>query len=240
MVKLLNNGLISDAEQARIADAIARAEAQTSGEIYCVVARKSGDYAWTTIIYGIVLALLAPVIALLAGINPLTLADGVTRVTNGGWSIGLGGSPADEAALGMLIVIFVQVLILLIVAAIGLNRDVREALTPAPIKRQNVHRVALEQFLAHGIHLTRHRTGVLIFVSLSEHQAEVIADEGIYAKVDPNVWREAVGAVLSGARANDLSGGIIASVEKAGTVLAQHFPSQDDDTNEIPNRVVII
>jgi putative membrane protein len=240
MVKLLNDGLISDAERTRIADAIAVAEARTSGEIYCVVARKSGDYAWTTIIYGIVLALIAPVLALLAGINPLTLAGFVSRLSNGGWSIGIGGTPADEAALGMMIVVLVQAVILVLVAAIGLNGDIREALTPGPVKRQNVHRVALEQFLAHGIHLTKNRTGVLIFVSLSEHQAEVIADEGIYAKVDPSVWTEAVSAVLSGARAHDLTGGIIGAVEKTSEVLARHFPRQDYDTNEIPNRVVII
>jgi putative membrane protein len=240
MVKLLNEGLISDAERTRIADAIGVAEAQTSGEIYCVVARKSGDYAWTTVIYGIVIALLAPIIALVAGVNPLTLAEGVSRLSNGGWSVGLGASAADEAALGMLIVILMQALILIVVAAIGLNENFREALTPAPIKRQNVHRVALEQFLAHGLHLTQQRTGVLIFVSLSEHQAEVIADQGIYAKVDPSVWRDAVSAVLEGARKGDLSSGIIAAVEKASDVLARHFPRQEGDTNEIPNRVVII
>jgi putative membrane protein len=240
MVKLLNEGLFSDAERTRIAEAIGVAEAQTSGEIYCVVARKSGDYAWTTVIYGIVIALLAPVIALVAGVNPLTLAEGVSRLSNGGWSVGLGASAADEAALGMLIVILMQALILIVVAAIGLNESFREALTPAPIKRQNVHRVALEQFLAHGLHLTQQRTGVLIFVSLSEHQAEVIADQGIYAKVDPSVWRDAVSAVLEGARKGDLSSGIIAAVEKASDVLARHFPRQEGDTNEIPNRVVII
>jgi putative membrane protein len=68
----------------------------------------------------------------------------------------------------------------------------------------------------------------------------VIADEGIYAKVDPSVWTETVGAVLLGAKARDLTGGIIGAVEKASDVLAQHFPRQDDDINEIPNRVVII
>jgi putative membrane protein len=240
MVKMLNPGVLTADERNRIATAIEAAEAATSGEIYCVVARKSGDYAWTTIIYGIVLALLAPVVVLMAGVNPLTLADFIARLTNGGWSVGLGGTPADEATLGMLVLILLQVVILILVAAIGLNSDLREAMTPAPIKRQNVHKVAMEQFLAHGIHLTQDRTGVLIFVSLSEHQAEVIADEGIYSRVSPEVWRETVVAVLAGARAGDLCSGIIGAVEKAGGVLGEHFPQGENDTNEIPNRVVII
>jgi putative membrane protein len=184
--------------------------------------------------------LIAPVVLLLAGVNPLDLAAFVSSTFNGGWSVGIGGSAADEAALGMLIMVLLQAIVLIAVSAIGLNADFREALTPAFIKRQNVHRAALEQFLAHGIHLTGARTGVLIFASLSEHQAEIIADSGIYAKVDPSVWSEAVGALLDQARGGDLTAGIIAAVSHSGTVLAKHFPRGENDINELPNRVVII
>jgi putative membrane protein len=240
MVKLLNDGLLSDAQRKTIAGAIEAAEAQTAGEIYCVIAHKSGDYWWTTLIYGIVLALIAPVVMLLAGVNPLDLADMVSRLSNGGWSVGVGLSSADEAALGMVIIVVLQTLILLIVSAIGLNANFREALTPAFVKRQNVHRAALEQFLAHGIHLTAGRTGVLIFASISEHQAEIIADRGIYAKVDPSVWSEAINALLVQARDGDLTAGIIAAITQSGEVLAKHFPRKEGDTNELPNRVVVI
>jgi putative membrane protein len=240
MVNKEHSVILSAAEHSAITAAIEAAEAKTSGEIFCVIARKSGDYGWTTLVYGIVLALLAPIIMLAFSINPLDLADLVTRITQNGWSVGTGASPADEAAFGMAIVVVVQALILILVSCIGLNGDIREALTPAFIKRQSVHRAALEQFLAHGIHLTSERTGVLIFVSLSEHQAEIIADTAIYAKVDRSVWSDAMASLLVGARAGDLAAGMVSAVEKSGALLAQHFPFVEGDVDELPNKVVII
>jgi putative membrane protein len=240
MVVNMRQPVLSAAEHAAISAAIEAAEAKTSGEIFCVIARKSGDYSWTTLVYGIVLALLAPIAMLAFGINPLDLADSVSRLTNNGWSIGVGTSPHDEAALGMAIVVAVQALILIIVSCIGLNGDIREALTPAFIKRQNVHRAAMEQFLAHGIQLTSERTGVLIFASLSEHQAEIIADTAIFSKVDPSVWSDAISTLLIGARAGDLAGGMVGAVEKSAAILAPHFPFVEGDVDELPNKVVII
>ncbi|PSJ20058.1 hypothetical protein CVH10_19605, partial [Halomonas sp. ND22Bw] len=52
-----------------------------------------------------------------------------------------------------------------------------------------------QQFLAHGVHVTRERTGVLIFAALDEHQVELIADESIHAKVEESAWAQAVAAL---------------------------------------------
>ena len=51
-----------------------------------------------------------------------------------------------------------------------------------------LHAEAMHQF-THGIHLTEHRTGVLIFASVAERYAEIIADSGINAKVRPRHGR---------------------------------------------------
>jgi putative membrane protein len=227
-------------QRAAIGAAIETAETKTSGEIFCVVARKSGDYSWTTLVYGMVLALVAPLIMLLFGVTPLDLADSLARVMGGGWSAGVGASSSDEAATGLTMIVAIQVLIVILVSCIGLNSDMREALTPAFIKRQAVHRCALEQFLAHGIHLTEGRTGVLIYTSLSEHQAEIVADTAIFNKVDRNVWSGAIQVLLKNAREGDLSAGIIGAIEKSGDVLSAHFPRAAGDTDELPNKVVII
>jgi putative membrane protein len=239
MVNVQDMAVLSVDQRDRISAAIEAAEAGTSGEIFCVIAHKSGDYGWTTLVYGIVFALLAPIFMLAIGLNPLVLADWFTRLFGGGWSVGVGASAKDEAAVGMAIVVAIQTFIFIIVSSLGLNGDFREAMTPRFIKRNNVHRAALEQFLAHGIHLTQGRTGVLIFASLSEHQAEIVADTAIYAKVDPNVWREAIHALLQGARSGDLTAGIVSAVQLSGRVLSEHFPP-NNDTNELPNKVVII
>jgi putative membrane protein len=240
MVSVAASSVLNQTQRDAIGAAIETAEAQTAGEIFVVVARKSGDYGWTTLVYGIVFALLAPVLMLALGINPLDLADWLLRLVDGGWSVGVGQSPGDEAALGMAIVVALQTLIFILISCLGLNSDVREALTPGFVKRHSVHRAALEQFLAHGIHLTEGRTGVLIYASISEHQAEIVADTAIYTKVERSVWADAIHALLTGARDGELAKGLIGAIEKSGAVLAQHFPRQDGDTNELPNKVVII
>ena len=63
-----------------------------------------------------------------------------------------------------------------------------------------LHAEAMNQFLTHGIHLTEHRTGVLIFASVAERYAEIIADSGINAKVRPRHGRSESRTPLLGSR----------------------------------------
>jgi putative membrane protein len=227
---------LSDADKARVASAIEAAENRTSGEIFCVVARQSADFSWIGLVYGACLALLVPVIMLLFGLDPLELA----RALYADWHVADDAGAEADAGRGLLLIVAIQGLILVGCSVLGLLAPVRSGLTPGALKRQAVHRAALDQFMAHGIHLTEARTGVLVYVSLSEHQAEIIADAGIYAKVDKAVWRDAIGALLSRVRQGELATGLVDAIGQAGTVLSAHFPPSDDDQDEIPNRVVLL
>jgi putative membrane protein len=109
---------------------------------------------------------------------------------------------------------------------------------PEGVRRDRVHEMALKQFLARGVHLTADRTGVLIFVSLKDRMTEIVADEGIYAKVSPDVWAEADAALLSGIRRGDVIAGFEAAIAVVGGVLAEHFPPRDDNPDELPNRLI--
>jgi uncharacterized membrane protein len=91
------------------------------------------------------------------------------------------------------------------------------------------------QFLAQGIHLTEQRTGVLIFASVAERYAEIVADSGINAKVQPDVWSKALAA--KGGASGD---GFVAAVELCGEQLAQYFPPGALNPDELPNKVVEI
>ena len=62
-------------------------------------------------------------------------------------------------------------------------------------------REAMRQFFAQGLHKTENRTGVLIFASVAERYAEIVADAGINAKVTPEVWDQAVAALIAGIKA---------------------------------------
>src|SRR5262245_66317327 len=87
-----------------------------------------------------------------------------------------------------------------------------------------LHAEAMHLFLAHGIHLTEHRTGVLIFASVAERYAEIIADSGINAKVEPEAWSRAIAAMISAIKDGGPGDGFVAAVELCGEQLALNLP----------------
>jgi putative membrane protein len=117
---------------------------------------------------------------------------------------------------------------------------VRRLVTPRSIRRARVRRAAMEQFLAHGLHTTQDRTGVLIFAALADHQVEIVADEGIHSKVDQAVWGDAVEALALRMKNGDPAGGFEAAIGLCGDVLAEHFPPRTTNPNEIGDRLVLI
>jgi putative membrane protein len=73
----------------------------------------------------------------------------------------------------------------------------RLALVPPGVRRARAHRAALEQFAVRHVTHTPNRCGILIFVSMAEHYARVIADEGIAQKVVAAEWQAAIDALIS-------------------------------------------
>jgi putative membrane protein len=219
----------------RIAGAVAEAEKTTAGEIFCVLAPEVSDYRETPLAWAAATALVLPAGALLAGFRPETL----TRLF-GGWSIGH-ASALDGAILSALSTYVVLQLIVFVLTALVVSIPaVRRVLTPGSLKAARVKRAALEQFLGHGLHVTRDRTGVLIFAALAEHRVEVIADEGIYAAAPNTVWDEVVADLVSGLKRGQIADGFVAAVGRTGAILADHVPPRGDDRNELPDGLTIL
>ncbi len=101
-----------------------------------------------------------------------------------------------------------------------------------------MRRRAQEQFAARALHLTEGKTGVLIFASLAERRAEVIADEAIVAKVDPAAWSGVLAALVAGMKARDPGAGFASAIARAGDLLAEHAPRGPNDHNELPDTVI--
>ncbi len=220
---------ISAADHDRIAAATAAAESRTSGEIFTVVESRPTPYPQTAFTVSVLLSFALPFVAvLLAGLDPRVAFES-------GWSSGDTTTDirrAIEAYAAVQAVIFVVTLGLVGWTPLG------RKLTPRAIRQERVRRVAMAQFLARGVHVTAERTGVLLFLSLPDHLAEVIADEGIYTKVDAKVWDDTVGALVAGAAKGDVSGGFVSAIGIAGKVLAEHFPPRADNPNELPDRLI--
>jgi len=98
---------------------------------------------------------------------------------------------------------------------------------------------AFQEFYGNGLHKTEAATGVLLFVSLLEHRVIILADEGIDAKVDAEFWADTDDAILQGIRRGSLRDGLVAGIRRAGELLAEQFPWQAGDRNEIPDRVIV-
>jgi putative membrane protein len=112
------------------------------------------------------------------------------------------------------------------------------ALVPGPVKTNRVEDRAIDLFKVGADRRTHGRTGVLIYLSLAEHRAEIVADEAITGKVEPEAWGAAMADMLAEIRQGRIADGLGAGVRDVGAILAQHFPRSDDDTNELPDRLI--
>jgi len=113
-------------------------------------------------------------------------------------------------------------------------------MVPRRLRYQAAHANAIKQFLARNVHRTTARTGVLVFVSIAERYAEVVADSGIDAKVGQHVWDGVVRDLTAHAADDRLADGFVKAIEQVGSVLAEHFPVTYGDTNELDDHLVEI
>jgi len=103
---------------------------------------------------------------------------------------------------------------------------------------RQAHDNAMRQFLGRNIHITTKRTGVLLFVSLAERYAEVVADAGINEKVPQETWNAVVAGLIAHAKKGDIADGFVEAIGAVGALLAEHFPVSADDVNELDDHVV--
>lgn len=197
-------------DRLRIRDAIRAAEAHTSGEIYVVVAREAAYFRSIPVLWAALIALIFP--------WPLYL---LTNLSTG-------------------IILFAQVIVFVLVALVGSHEWIRHRLVPPSMAGEAARKAAEAQFMAHGVHLTEERTGILLYVALADRRIEVIADTGINSKISQADLDGLVKDVIVAARAGALTDGLVTAVTNAGSLLRQHFPPRPTDRNELPDRVVEI
>ncbi|MDO9364118.1 MAG: hypothetical protein Q7T60_14390 [Sphingopyxis sp.] len=221
---------VSEADHDIVTSAVAAAEAHTSGEIVAVVAAKSNDYDDVALVWASIIAFLAmSVIALF----PEFYRGLYDRLT-GGW----GHELTANQWLG--IVIAIGVIKWIGMWLILLWRPLRMAVTPRSIKAERVRARAIDLFKVGTEGKTVGRTGVLLYLSLKEHRADIVADEAIAAKVSADVWGNAMAALIERVRAGQPGEGMAEAVRQMGIVLAEHFPRGSENPNELPDRLIEI
>ena len=114
----------------------------------------------------------------------------------------------------------------------------RMLLTPKSTKARRVRRRAVEIFKAAVAHRTEGRTGILLYLSLLEHRAEIVADAAIHSSVDPEIWGEAMVLLIEQVKAGRPGEGMALAVEKMGAVLAENLPRRHENPNELSDRLI--
>jgi putative membrane protein len=201
---------ISAHDHGRISAAIHAAEAKTSGEIVCVLALASCDATALPILIAALAALALPWLLVALTAMPVS------------W------------------ILLLQLVVFFALAAVLCLPRVRIALVPRAARRAIAHRVAMEQFMIRGVGHKKDRTGILIFVSLAERYARIIADQGIATRVPQSQWQGAVDALIAHTRGGNVADGFIAAVDLCGKVLEQHFPRSEPSRDELPDRIYVI
>ncbi len=96
---------------------------------------------------------------------------------------------------------------------------------------------AQAQFDKLNMHATKDRNGILFFIAPRSRTFAIIGDEGIHAKCGPAFWQELAGLLSQAFKAGRLTEGLVATLQRAGQLLAEHFPRRDDDRDELPNHI---
>ena len=219
---------LSPADRDRVTAAVTRAEALSDGEIVTAVAARSDAYH-DVALHWAVLAMLGA-LALLAW-RP-ALADPLVALFAEPWD------PVTPTGALLVSALVVEAVVFLLARALFAVQSIRMALTPGATKSRRVRRRAVEIFRIGAEQRTRASTGVLLYLSLAERRAEIVAEQGIHARVAPEEWGEAMAALVREVRHGRPGEGMAAAVERIGAVLAAHFPRSADDTNELPDRLI--
>jgi len=105
-------------------------------------------------------------------------------------------------------------------------------------KEEAVRLRAERGFFEKGLYNTKKKTGILFFLSLFERKVWVLADKGIYEKMDQETLNRFAHEVSRGIKEGRACEALSQAIQEIGELLSRHFPITPDDTDELPNAVL--
>lgn len=101
-----------------------------------------------------------------------------------------------------------------------------------------VDSLARRTFLEYEVFNTRQRTGILLFVSLFEHEVEILGDSGIHQKISPDEWAQITHAMIDQLKKGNRCEAFLEGIRRSRDLLIKYgFEKTPDDTNEIPDHL---
>lgn len=98
-------------------------------------------------------------------------------------------------------------------------------------------RRAQQVFTKLGMHQTKERNGILIYIAVFSRKIAVVGDQGIHEKLGDRYWKDLIASIISNFKANRKAEGLAEGIIECGKKLAQFFPVQPDDINELSNDI---
>lgn len=219
---------MTPADHQQVSDAVAAAEAGTAGEIVTVIADQSDGYTDVALAWAAAIAFTA--MTTLAFFPDFFL--GIYDRLFGHWNADHSPTLIFAIAAAIGITKFIGVILLMLIPA------VRMFFVPGTIRTRRVHARAIDLFKVGAERRTRSRTGILIYLSMHEHRAEIVTDREITRLVPAQAWGDAMVALLAGLKQHGPAAGMIAAIEQIGVILAEHLPREEGDLNELPDRLI--
>lgn len=205
---------ITETELQNASDKIKDIETHSSAEVVAVIANKSS----TTQHVKFTIFLLLTVITFIAlyGFNLIDYFDSY-----------------------FYLIAVIHVLNFIISFFLGHTFILQKFLTTNYDQKFQVNNMAELEFYRQRIHMTRSKTGILIYLSIMEKQAVVLCDKSIAEKFPKETWDNIVKIIVDGIRARSLAKGLSAGIEECSQRLKEHFPVEPNDLNELPNHVIL-
>ena len=197
-------------ELERITKTIHEVESQTIGEVAVMVVDSSDDYIEAEILGGIFLASL------------LSLVMTTLNFHSSVW-----------AYISLSFILFFPSKYLFEKIPI-----LKTAFTGVKRKETAVVQRAVMAFYEKGLYKTKKNTGVLFFLSLLERKVWILADKGIYEKIDQETLNKFTKSVSQGIRDGRACDALCDAIRESGELLAKHFPITPDDTDELSDEVM--
>tara|TARA_B100000925_G_scaffold289512_1_gene272534 strand:+ start:422 stop:1045 length:624 start_codon:yes stop_codon:yes gene_type:complete len=191
-----------------IKNKIKEAELKTSGEIVPVLVSKSDSYLYTHYMNSLIFSFLGLLLSRSSLLN---------------------------IEVNQIILIFIFALIGFFLPYIN---DYKKLLLTKKEIEEEVHQRTLQAFFNNHLHKTKDGTGVLIFISLMEKRINIIGDHGINEKVGQSFWDSELDILAKSLKDENVTDGLLQVIGQIGDKLAEHFPIQNDDENELKNDLI--
>lgn len=216
-----SKSFFSDDERVRIRMAVESAEMGTSGEIVTMVVDHSNRYLEAEVLGGI---LIAGLVALIVSIS-VHYAAILSKI------------PLDLSVWSYIPLVF-----LFYFPSRSLFVKFPQLKVPFINRNRMMHAVrerAVRAFFEKRLYKTRDENGILFFISLLERKVWVIGDRGIDLKISHVTWNALARDISTGIGEGRACEALCKAIEQCGTKLAEHFPKKADDTNELPDEMIM-